>query len=282
MDPVSIVEDTEQTRFCPQIDRQMDGRTDGRTDKVKPVYPHSNSLKRGYNEYHNSQFQVHVLSWRHDIKWKHFPLFWPFKGIHWSAVDSQRPRKGQWRGALIFSLIGAWINCCTNDRDAVDLKRHGAHYDVIEMYTSHPFLKLLELWWYPCHRGCHSDIHFCPRLGGAVGLVADQNRCNAIAVIVWGVLGSLPVRIKPNCTANFVWLFYQRVRGCSENLPTYKNPETNTYLPTYIHNICIHTCLLLISMPWHRQAIFERKGNKLSSSVECRIRTQGLRHQIVS
>ena len=31
--------------------------------------------------------------------------------------------------------------------------------------------------------------------------------------------------------------------------------------------------LLLISMLWHRQAIFESKGDKLSSSVECRIRT---------
>ena len=32
--------------------------------------------------------------------------------------------------------------------------------------------------------------------------------------------------------------------------------------------------LLLISMLWHRQAIFESKGDKLSSSAEGRIRTQ--------
>ena len=39
------------------------------------------------------------------------------------------------------------------------------------------------------------------------------------------------------------------------------------------------TCLLfLISMLWYRQAIFESKGDKLSSSTECRIPTQGLRH----
>ena len=52
---------------------------------------------------------------------------------------------------------------------------------------------------------------------------------------------------------------------------------------TYIHTY-IHTCLLLlISMLWHRQAIFESKGDKLSSSAECRIRThQALRHQIAS
>ena len=46
MDPTSIVEDTERTRFCPQTDR----RTDGQTNKVKPVYSLSTSLKRGYDD----------------------------------------------------------------------------------------------------------------------------------------------------------------------------------------------------------------------------------------
>ena len=40
--------------------------------------------------------------------------------------------------------------------------------------------------------------------------------------------------------------------------------------------------LLLILMLWHRKAIFESKGDKLSSSAECRIRTQGLRHLFAS
>ena len=40
--------------------------------------------------------------------------------------------------------------------------------------------------------------------------------------------------------------------------------------------------LLLISMLWHRQAIFESKGDKLPSSAECMIRTQGLRHLFAS
>ena len=35
-------------------------------------------------------------------------------------------------------------------------------------------------------------------------------------------------------------------------------------------------------MLWHRQAIFESKGDKLSSSAECRIWTQGLRHLFAS
>ena len=40
--------------------------------------------------------------------------------------------------------------------------------------------------------------------------------------------------------------------------------------------------LLLISMLWHRQAIFKSKGDKLCSSAECRIWTRGPKHQIVS
>ena len=41
--------------------------------------------------------------------------------------------KGQWSGALMFSLICAWTNGWVNNRDAGDLRRHRAHYDVTEM-----------------------------------------------------------------------------------------------------------------------------------------------------
>ena len=49
MDLVSIVENTELTRFCPKADSWPAGWMDSRTDKVKPVYPPSTSLSRGYN-----------------------------------------------------------------------------------------------------------------------------------------------------------------------------------------------------------------------------------------
>ena len=66
------------------------------------------------------------------IKWKHFPRYWPFvRGIHRSAVNS--PHKGQWRGALMFSLISAWKNGRVNNREAGDVRRHRTHYDVTVM-----------------------------------------------------------------------------------------------------------------------------------------------------
>ena len=69
------------------------------------------------------------------IKWKKFPRYWPFvRGIHWSPVDSLH--KGQWRGALMLYLMCAWSNDWVNSLDAGDLRRHGAHCDVIVMGTT--------------------------------------------------------------------------------------------------------------------------------------------------
>ena len=50
------------------------------------------------------------------------------RGIHRSSVNS--PHKGQWRGALMFSLICSWINGWVNSRKAGDLRRNGAHCGV--------------------------------------------------------------------------------------------------------------------------------------------------------
>ena len=60
---------------------------------------------------------------QHDdvIKWKHFRHNWPFvRVIHRSTVNSTH--KGQWRGALMFSLICTWINGWINNREAGDLE----------------------------------------------------------------------------------------------------------------------------------------------------------------
>ena len=66
-----------------------------------------------------------------------FPRNWPFvRGIHRSPVNS--PHKGQWRGALMFSLICVWINNWVNNREAGDLRCCRAHYDVIVMDITLP------------------------------------------------------------------------------------------------------------------------------------------------
>ena len=88
--------------------------------------------------------------------------YWPFvQGIHWFPVNS--PHKGQWRRALMFSLICVLINAWVNNRETGDLRRHRAHYDVILMqWAGCPWLWL----YFPhaailsvgtCH--CNIEIH---------------------------------------------------------------------------------------------------------------------------
>ena len=76
---------------------------------------------------------VHLLVlpwWCHQIK--KIPRYWPFvPGIPRPPVNS--PHKGQWRGALVFSLICAWTSGWVNNRDSGDLRRHRPHFEVTVM-----------------------------------------------------------------------------------------------------------------------------------------------------
>ena len=84
--------------------------------------------------------------------------------MHGSPVNS--PHKGQWRGALMFSLICVRLNGWVNNREAGDLRCYRSHYDVIVMIktilTTNLFSKyswlqrwlqnsifnFLDRWWY--------------------------------------------------------------------------------------------------------------------------------------
>ena len=69
-----------------------------------------------------------LLWWRHQMEtFSALLALWP--------VNS--PHKGQWSGALMFSLICACINRWVNNREADDLRRHRAHYDVIVTIPLH-------------------------------------------------------------------------------------------------------------------------------------------------
>ena len=68
-----------------------------------------------------------MMSWNERYR----PFVW---GIRRSPVNS--PHTGQWRGALVFSLICGWIKCSVNNRGAGDLRHDRAHDDVIEMPCS--------------------------------------------------------------------------------------------------------------------------------------------------
>ena len=56
-----------------------------------------------------------------------------------APLCGESPHKDQWRGAVMLSLICAWINRWVNNNEAGDLRRHRAHYDITVMIL-----------WYAC------------------------------------------------------------------------------------------------------------------------------------
>ena len=75
------------------------------------------------------------------------PRYWPYvREIHRSPVNS--PHKGQWRGALMLSLICAWINGWVNNHTAGDLRRYRAHHDVTVMESIFQCQPVYQCGWY--------------------------------------------------------------------------------------------------------------------------------------
>ena len=85
----------------------------------------------GYSTYSIMHIKKNAYPWWRN-QMETFPRNWPFvRGIHRSPVNS--PHKGQWGGALMFSLIYVSIKDWVNNHEAGDLRRYRAHYDVMVM-----------------------------------------------------------------------------------------------------------------------------------------------------
>ena len=81
-------------------------------------------------DYHEWRLWWYMMIHDHQME-TFFALLTLCVGIHQSPGYSLH--KGQWRGALMFSLICAWASRLINDRDAGDLRRPRARYDVTVM-----------------------------------------------------------------------------------------------------------------------------------------------------
>ena len=94
-----------------------------------------------------------ICIWHDDvIKWNIFRV----TGHLCEPVNSAH--KGQCRGAFLFSLICAWINRWVNNREAGDLRRYCAHYDVIVMVMTCIEAKFWD--WTSCARRCCKKMPF--------------------------------------------------------------------------------------------------------------------------
>ena len=129
-DTVSIIKRSFNTRskayhslfsFTPN-NRESIERTNADILSIWHWGTNSGKFKSTHNSFHSRK----CIWICHDdvIKWKHFPRYCP------------SPHKGQWRGALMFYLICVWINIWVDNREAGDLRRYSAHYDVTVMSSA--------------------------------------------------------------------------------------------------------------------------------------------------
>ena len=93
-----------------------------------------------------------LIWWRHQMET--FSALLAFS-VGNSPVPVNSPHKGQWRGALTFSLICVSINGWVNVHEASDFRRYRVHYDVIVMIPG-------PLWWQSTdHRWISSRDQWC-------------------------------------------------------------------------------------------------------------------------
>ena len=91
MDPMSIVEDTEQTRFCPQTDR----RTDGQGETSIPSF--QLRWSGGYNEWHICAKSSFSTAYTAALIHNEIPdsiVYWANMGPSWGRQDPAGPHVG--------------------------------------------------------------------------------------------------------------------------------------------------------------------------------------------
>ena len=94
------------------------------------VYPTVHPSTLPLRNPHNFMCAIYISWWRHQMET--FSALLALCAGN-SPVPVNSPHRGQWRGALMFSLICAWINDWVNNREAGDLRRHRCHHDVSVM-----------------------------------------------------------------------------------------------------------------------------------------------------
>ena len=109
------------------------------------------------------------------------------------------PHKGRWRGALIFSLICARTNDEANNRNAGDLRRHRAHYNVTLIYMRETPVRLFLCiilcfvrgsWDHPHRRGRHANVwlfHCCRH-----STLLDQHKNGRWSYGLYTIYGMFP------------------------------------------------------------------------------------------
>ena len=123
------------------MDRKCSGRKSCQVLVVDPTFGNiqpcnmefKNYLEASYDCLQGENPTTSVTKWA-STWWRHqMETFSALLAICAGNSPVTSPHKGLWRGALMFSLICVWINGWVNNREAGDLRRYRAHYDVTVM-----------------------------------------------------------------------------------------------------------------------------------------------------
>ena len=155
-----------------------------------------------------------------------------------SPLSVNSPHKGQWRGALMFSLICAWINDWVNNHETGDLRRHRGHYDVNIMrfseHVSSKWVMIDEWWWFIIGLQGDTSVFF-------VISRMSTRKCLCMEII-WVVWDGARVR----CC---IWIHTRNVHDVQFE-PWHNHMHSN-----WLRDIPWHTYLIIsISIhcvPWH-------------------------------
>ena len=135
---------------------EMDGQAKQDTNTLRSKYEgtviHNRSLNDVLESAAKKNSVLYLASW-----WRHqMDTFSALLALcaGKSPASVNFSHKGQWCGALMFSLTCAWISGWVNNRKAGDLRRHRAHYDVtvmlaeqVVMLESHLIHESMKLDW---------------------------------------------------------------------------------------------------------------------------------------
>ena len=113
-----------------------------------------------------------------------------------SPVNS--PHKGQRRGALMFSLICAWVNGWVHNREADDLRHHCAHYDVTVMIFATDVIRIHQ---------CRVECKQISSIELSIGICPDANVWRHVLVSTCSYVSSIQ---------NYIDTSDKRKQPCSE------------------------------------------------------------------
>ena len=134
---------------------------------------------------------------------------------------------GQWRRALVFSLICAWINGLVNNREAGDLRRHRAQYDVTVIIIPFSLKQYHGCWFFLSLRWRHNghngvsnhQPHHCllNRLFGCRSQKTSKLRVTGLCAVNSPGTGEFPAQMTSNAENVSIWWRHHVIHSCILN-----------------------------------------------------------------